>query len=108
MTEIIDLNDDNFNAEVLEHGVPVLVDFTAVWCGPCHQLKPVVEEIASEQSGTLRVGSLDIDHNMNTTMQYGVMGVPTLILFKDGKPVERLQGFMPKPRIMSKLTPHLG
>lgn len=107
MSNVITLTDDNFADEVLNAGRPVLVDFTATWCGPCHQLKPVVEEIAGENAGQLTVGSLDIDQNINITMQYGVMGVPTLILFKDGQPVERLQGFMPKPRLWGKLSPHI-
>jgi thioredoxin len=86
----------------------VLVDFTAVWCGPCRMIAPIVEQLAAEYAGALTVGKLDIDESVETTMQYGVMGVPTLMLFKDGQPVERLVGYMPKDRIVSKLAPHLA
>ena len=104
---IVELNDGNFESEVLQASQPVLVDFTAVWCGPCKQIKPVVDEIATENADTLKVGTLDIDENLDTKMRYQVMGVPTLILFKGGKAVERVVGFMPKQRLWSKLSPHL-
>jgi len=84
------------------------VDFTATWCGPCHMLAPIVDELARDLSGKVKVAKLDIDQNVNTTMEYGVMGVPTLILFVDGQAKERLVGFMPKDRILSKLNPHLN
>jgi thioredoxin 1 len=100
--------DNSFNSDVLQASGPVLVDFTAVWCGPCRMLAPIVEQIAKDYSGTLTVGKLDIDENVETTMQYGIFGVPTLMLFKDGQPVERLSGYMPKDRIVSKLAPHLS
>jgi len=108
MSELKRFSDASFQADVLEASGPVLVDFTAVWCGPCKMIAPIVEQIASEYNGALTVGKLDIDDNVETTMQFGVMGVPTLMLFKDGQPVERLVGYMPKDRIVSKLTPHLG
>ncbi|MGH2521707.1 MAG: thioredoxin [Anaerolineales bacterium] len=100
--------DANFKEEVLDSGQPVLVDFTAEWCGPCHMLAPVVEKLNEEWNGSVKVGKLDIDVNIDTTMAYGVMGVPTLILFKGGQPAERLMGFMPKGRILAKLRPHLS
>ena len=108
MSPIKQFNDNNFDSEVLQAEEPVLVDFTAVWCAPCHQIAPIVEEIASEQEGTLKVGKLNIDENMDVTMRYGVMAVPTLILFKNGEPVTRLQGFMPKAALLGKLEPHLS
>ena len=108
MSPIKQFNDSNFDSEVLQAKEPVLVDFTAGWCAPCHQIAPVVEEIASEQAGTLKVGKLNIDENMDVTMRYGVMAVPTLILFKNGEPVTRLQGFMPKAALLGKLEPHLS
>jgi thioredoxin 1 len=108
MAEMHHFSDDNFQAEVLESQTPVLVDFTAVWCGPCHMLAPVVEKLNQEWNGAVKVGKLDIDANVNTTMQYGVMGVPTLILFKNGQPVERLMGFMQRERILARLSPHLA
>jgi len=100
--------DASFKQEVLETAQPVLVDFTAEWCGPCHMLAPVVDKLNEEWNGAVKVGKLDIDLNVSTTMQYGVMGVPTLMLFKGGQPVERLTGFMPKERILARLSPHLG
>jgi len=99
--------DDNFNAEVLQCSTPVLVDFTAEWCGPCHMLAPVVEQLNAEWNGVVKVGQLDADANASLVMQYGVMGLPTLILFKNGQPVERLAGYMRRERILSKLKPHL-
>jgi thioredoxin 1 len=107
MADLHQFTDSNFDSEVLQSTTPVLVDFTADWCSPCHALAPVVDKLNDEWNGTVKVGRLDIDANVDVTMQYGVMGVPTLILFKDGQPVERLMGFMQKERILSKLGPHL-
>ena len=107
MATMHQFSDATFKEDVLESDKPVLVDFTAEWCGPCHMLAPVVEKLNEEWNGAVKVGQLDIDLNVDTTMQYGVMGVPTLILFKNGQPAERLMGFMPKERILAKLSPHL-
>jgi len=107
MATMHQFSDATFRQEVLESDRPVLVDFTAEWCGPCHMLAPVVEKLNDEWNGVVKVGKLDIDVNVEITMQYGVMGVPTLILFKSGQPAERLMGFMPKERILAKLNPHL-
>ena len=107
MATITDITDATFEPEVVEEGGVVLVDFGAEWCHPCKQLDPVVEELADEWDGRVRVMKLDIDSNIDSTMKYQVMGVPTLILFKDGEPVERLTGFMPKKKILDKLSPHL-
>ena len=108
MATLHNFSDADFKAQVLDSPTPVLVDFTAEWCGPCHMLAPVVDKLNEEWNGAVKVGTLDIDVNVNTTMQYGVMGVPTLMLFKGGQAVERLTGFMPKERILAKLSPHLG
>lgn len=108
MADLIHFTDDTFQHEVLDSTTPVLVDFTATWCGPCHLLAPIVEELAAEWAGKVKVGKLDIDENMDTTMQYQVMGVPTLMLFIQGEPKERLTGYMPKDRILTKLKPHLN
>jgi thioredoxin 1 len=108
MTEITNIDDSTFESEVLLAGGAVLVDFGAEWCHPCKQLDPIVDEIAVELAGKLKVTKLDIDENIDSTMKWGVMGVPTLILFKDGEPVERLTGFVPKDRILDKLSPHLS
>lgn len=101
-------SDATFEEEVLESDVPVLVDFWAEWCGPCKMIAPIVEELAEEYESTLKVAKLDADENPNTMQAYRVMGIPTLILFKDGEIAERITGFMPKERLLRKLEPHFG
>ena len=108
MANLPEISDDTFDAEVLEAELPVLVDFGAEWCHPCKQLDPIVEELAAEWDGKVKVVKLDIDVNVNSTMRFGVMGVPTLLLFVQGEPVERLTGFMPKNKILAKLEPHVS
>jgi len=108
MAEIQTFTEANFQQAVLQASQPVLVDFTAEWCGPCHMLEPVVAALNAEWDGAVKVGHLDADDNTALVMQYGVLGLPTLILFKDGRPVERLTGFARRERILSKLTPHLA
>jgi thioredoxin 1 len=102
------VTDDSFAEEVLNAKGAVLVDFGAEWCHPCKQLDPLVEELAQDWEGKVKVLALDIDDNVQTTMQLGVMGVPTLILFIDGEPVERMTGYVPKKKIIDRLGPHLG
>ena len=102
------VTDETFNQEVLKSDTPTLVDFWAVWCGPCRMVAPVVDEIAREQGGKLKVMKLDVDENQNTAMTYGVMSIPTLILFKNGQPVERIVGFRPKGDMEKKILPHLA
>jgi thioredoxin 1 len=102
------VTDMTFESEVLGANLPVLVDFWAAWCGPCRMIAPLVDEIANEYDGKLKVMKLDVDENQGTAMGFGVMGIPTLILFKDGKAVERITGYMPKERLLSRLTPHLN
>ncbi|MFN8421980.1 MAG: thioredoxin [Anaerolineae bacterium] len=104
----VEVTDTDFETEVLHSDKPVLVDFWAEWCGPCKMLGPVVEEIAAETAGQLKVGKLDIDANQQSAFQYGVRSIPTLILFKNGREAERLVGYMPKERILAKLEPHLN
>ncbi len=102
------VTDETFEKEVLQSSEPVLLDLGAEWCHPCKQLDPIVEELAQEWDGRIKVFAIDIDSNMNTTMQLGVMSVPTLIFFKDGQPVERITGYQSKERILQKLEPHIG
>ena len=102
------VTDITFDTEVLGSTLPVLVDFWAVWCGPCRLIAPIVDEIATEYDGKVRVMKLDVDENQNTAMNFGVMGIPTLILFKGGKAVERITGYMPKERLLAKLLPHMN
>ena len=101
------VTDVTFDKEVLQADLPVLVDFWAVWCGPCKMIAPIVDELAGQYDGKLKVLKLDVDENQGTAMNYGVMGIPTLILFKGGKAVERITGYMPKERLLSKLLPHM-
>ncbi len=98
---------DDFEEKVLQADKPTLTDFWAEWCGPCHMIAPVLEEIAAEYADQLQVAKLDVDHNPSVAMNYGVMSIPTLILFKDGKAVQRLVGFMPKKRMLAKLKPYI-
>lgn len=108
MANLPSVTDETFTEEVVNSKGAVLLDFGAEWCHPCKQLDPIVEELAVEWKDQVKVLALDIDDNVETTMQMGVMGVPTLILFIDGEPVERLTGFVPKKRIVDRLGPHLG
>ncbi len=101
------VNDSNFESEVLQADQPVLVDFWAEWCGPCRMVAPVVEEIANENVGRFKVAKMDVDQNPETPRKYGIMGIPTLILFKEGKAAERIVGFMPKAQLWKRLEPHV-
>ena len=107
MVDINHVSEDSFKSEVLESPQPVLVDFTAVWCGPCKMLDPVVKQLAHEWDGKVKVVKLDVDNNPNLAMNYQVMGVPTLLLFVKGQPVQRITGYQPKDRITSKFQPHI-
>ncbi len=107
MVNLPEVTDENFTPEVLESEIPVLVDFGAEWCSPCKQLDPIVEELAAEWDRKVKVVHLDIDVNNDTTMHFGIMSVPTLLLFVNGEPVGRLTGYMPKNKILSKLEAHL-
>lgn len=99
--------DAAFADDVLASETPVLVDFTAAWCGPCRMVDPVLEQIATDEAGRLRVVSLDVDANLVTTRDYAVMSMPTLALFVDGKVVTKIVGAKPRTMIMRELEPHL-
>lgn len=92
----IDINDSNFKQEVLEESLPVLVDFWAVWCGPCLRLAPAIEEIAKEYKGKIKVCKLNVDEAPKTTSDYEIMGIPTLAIFKDGEVVDKIMGALSK------------
>jgi thioredoxin 1 len=98
---------ENFQEHVIRSELPVLLDFGAVWCPPCRMLDPIVDELAIKFDGKMRVGKVDVDINPDIQEMYGVMGVPTLILFKDGQPVLNIVGFRPRNQIESALAPHL-
>jgi thioredoxin 1 len=107
MTKPIEVSEATFEELVIKADKPTLVDFWAVWCGPCKMIAPVLEEIAAENAEQLQVAKRAVDHNGQLAMQYGVMSIPTLLLFKGGEAVERLVGFMPKDKLMDKLRAHL-
>lgn len=100
---VLELTDTNFQSEVLSSNQPVLVDFWAPWCGPCRKIAPMIDELASEYSGAVRVGKVNIDDNQQAAMEYGIEAIPTLIVFKDGKPVQRFQGIPAKARLQEAL-----
>lgn len=107
MTDTMHVNEANFQNEVIESDKPVLVDFTAVWCGPCKMLDPVVKQLAQDWDGKVKVVKLDVDENPTLAMQYQVMGVPTLMLFKQGKLSQRVSGYQPKDRLIAKFGPYI-
>ena len=102
MGELAHVSEADFQKEVLEAGQPVLVDFTAAWCGPCKMLDPIVGQLAQEWAGKVKVVKLDVDNNPNLAMHYQVMGLPTLMLFVKGQPSQRINGYQPKDRIVAK------
>jgi thioredoxin 1 len=107
MANIPEIDEATFQEQVLSAAGPVLVDFTAVWCGPCKMLDPIVEQLAKDWTGKVKVVKLDVDNSPNLAVRYQVLGVPTLMLFEGGQTRERITGFQPKDRILSKLSPHL-
>jgi thioredoxin 1 len=96
---VSEIDDAAFEKEVLQSDQPVLVDFWAAWCGPCRALAPVVDEVATEYQGKLKVLKMDVDANNQTPARYGIRGIPALLLFKDGKVAEQIVGFVPKDTI---------
>lgn len=103
----IELTDANFEQEVIKSEIPVLVDFWAVWCGPCKMIAPIVNELAFEYTGKVKVGKLDIDNNQQVAMKYGIRSIPTLLIFKDGKIVDQIIGAVPKATIAAKINSHV-
>lgn len=108
MAEPLHLTDDNFQTEVLEASEPVLVDFWATWCGPCRLIAPIIDELAEEYVGTVRVGKVDVDNNQKVAMQYGIRSIPSLLIFKDGKVVDTIVGAVQKGQILDRLKTHAG
>ena len=102
------LTDSNFKQEVLSSAPPVLVDFWAEWCAPCRALAPVVEKIAEANAGRLKVGTLNVDENPETAQQYGIQGIPTLLLFKGGEVVHQMVGFQSQGNIQRSVDEALG
>ena len=108
MSTPIQVTDGSFEQQVINAETPILVDFWAEWCGPCKMIAPVLEELATEYDGKLQIGKLDVDNNPDTAMAYGVMSIPTLLLFKDGQPVDRIVGFQQKAQLKRRLETHIG
>ena len=107
MSTPVHVTDDSFDQEVLQSELPTVVDFWAEWCAPCKRIAPILEDIAAEYEGQLKVTKLDVDENPDTTGALGILSIPTLLVFKDGQPVERIVGYMPKERLMDKIKPHM-
>src|SRR5262245_39023688 len=105
---ILEVTDSNFENDVLKSEKPVLVDFWAEWCGPCRAIAPTVEAVAEQYNGSLRVGKMNVDFNQNVPMQYGIRGIPTLILFKGGREVERIVGMVNKSVIENTVAKHVS
>ncbi len=103
MGAVPEITDDNFASEVLESSEPVLVDFWAPWCGPCRQLTPVIEELASENQGAVKVTKLNVDEASKTAQEYGIQSIPTLLLFKGGEVTQRVMGVKPKAQLQEML-----
>jgi thioredoxin 1 len=108
MAHPIDITDDSFNAEVVQSDTPVLVDFWAEWCGPCKMIAPIVEELAEEFGDKIKFTKLDVDTNPQSAMNFGIRGIPTLLIFNGGKPVETVVGAVPKSVLKKKLEAALA
>lgn len=108
MANLKQVTDASFQEDVLDNGKPVLVDFWAPWCAPCRMIAPIVEDLAQEYEGKVKVAKVDVDDNSGIANRYGIMSIPTLAIFKGGEMVERLVGYMPKPELKRRLERALG
>lgn len=108
MTEVLNVDEGTFQDEVMDTDLPVLIDFSAVWCQPCKMLDPVVKQLAGEWDGKVKVVKIDADENPNLVMKFGVMGIPTLLFIKGGEVKERVTGFLPKEKLIAKFSPHFN
>lgn len=104
----IEFTDANFEEEVLKSELPVLIDFWAVWCGPCKMIAPSIDQLANEYEGKAKIGKVDVDNNQQVATKYGIRSIPTLLIFKDGKMVDQIVGALPKPKIAEKLNAHIN
>lgn len=104
----LEITDANFAKEVEQSDVPVLIDFWAVWCGPCRMIAPIVEELASEYQGKAKIGKLDVDSNPGVATKFGIRSIPTILIFKGGKLADQIVGAVPKGVIVEKLNAQLG
>jgi thioredoxin 1 len=106
-TNVKELTDDNFETEVLKSDIPTLVDFWAVWCGPCKQIAPTVDALAEEYKGRLKVAKMDVDHHQLVPQRFGIKSIPTLLIFKGGKVVGQLVGAAPRSKLEAEIQKHL-
>ncbi len=104
MSDALEINSTNFQGEVIESDIPVLIDFWAEWCGPCKALSPIIDELAGEYAGKVKIAKLDVDAEPGLAGQYGVLSIPMVALFKDGEVVERSVGLKPKDRLVADLN----
>jgi len=106
--DVLELSDQNFEGEILNSDIPALVDFWAVWCGPCKQIAPSVESLAGDYKGKLKVGKMNIDDHQNVPQKYGIRSIPTLLVFKGGQVVGQIVGAVPKGKIEDEIKKHVG
>jgi len=107
MSNALEVNDSNFEAEVKNSDIPVLVDFWAPWCGPCRKISPIIDELAAEFEGKVKVVKVNTDENLKITQEFSISGIPSILIFKKGEAVERLVGLMQKSQLISNLEKHL-
>ena len=103
MSKAFEVTDSSFESDVVEATTPVVVDFWAVWCGPCRMVSPIVDELATEYEGKVSFAKLNVDENPEVSMKYGIRSIPTLLVFKDGKPVDQIVGALPKKEMQKRV-----